>query len=445
MPSTTKNYADEIKQMRDFETGDFFEPYIRLFANSLAGVLIFIYTGWPTALLWAVAFLTSFVVYFYFVSSRKSFASYTEACVAAGLLALTHVVFAWLPIVMIIGESRVLIFVGGMMLAAQMLYLGQRDDTLRIFNVFIIALVVGIAVLLFIGHLPHFDTPLAVWGAALSAAGMLFYFARTMHVTRQIRQSRESAAMQAHQSQKMAAVGQLAGGVAHDFNNNLTAIIGSLELIQITDDPVEREADVQNALVAARQAATTVRHLMIFARAEKPVIAEIYLSDVCAELRVLTKRLIPTSVTCDISEPAKDIKINADRSQLVAALINLIVNSVDAMPLGGHIAVRAGHVVIMRKVQLADGSDLGLGDHVKITITDTGQGIPEDVLPKVIDPFFTTKPVGKGTGLGLSMVAGMLKELNGGLAISSSEAGTEVNLYLPDTRTRSEKSIPPIS
>ncbi len=439
MATEAKNYDAEIRLLRDFEYGELYEPYTRLVAVSIAGVLIHLYTGWTMALVWPVLFLASYAAYFYYVSSRSNFVHRSEATRAAILLSTTHIAFSWLPTLMLIGPNRALMFVGGMLIAAQMLFLAQRNDTMRVFNVCIVALVSSITATLFIGFMPAFDTPLALFGAATSALAMVYYFIRTMRVTRQIRQSRETAALQAHQAQKMAAVGQLAGGVAHDFNNNLTAIIGSLELIQITDDPVERAADVENALVAARQAAKTVRQLTIFARAERPDIAEIYLSDLYAELRILTQRLVPTSVTFNIHEIDPTIKVNADRSQLVAGLINLIVNAVDSMPLGGHLSVRADQVTTTQQVPLADGSALDPGAHVQIVVKDTGHGIPETILPKVIDPFFTTKPVGKGTGLGLSMVAGMLKELKGGMAIQSSHSGTQISLFLPDLDARSQK------
>jgi signal transduction histidine kinase len=231
----------------------------------------------------------------------------------------------------------------------------------------------------------------------------------------------------------MAAIGQLAGGVAHDFNNNLTAIIGSLELMQEMDDPREHAFDVENALVAARQAAKTVKHLMIFARREKPDITRLEVQDIFAELDTLTRRLIPTSVSFQTSMTAPELSVHADRNQLLTALVNLIVNSIDAMPQGGDIFLNADQTRITQPRDLTNGTQLAAGRYVELSVTDTGEGISDDILSKVIDPFFTTKPVGKGTGLGLSMVAGMMQELGGGLSIQSGPETTCVSLYLPVT------------
>ncbi len=441
MPKTHPNYASDMEKLREVEFSERFEPYPRILAVALAGVLLYLYSGTVLALVWALYSLVAFGAYALFLSSRKAHVPRSDVIVAAVLLTNMQAAFSWFPILLCLNENRVLMLIGGTLICSQLLFLVRRSDTLGIFNISHFVVVFGMSVLIYIGFTPYFDTPLVAVGAALALGGLNYYFVQTIRMSRQIRQSRESAAHHAHQAQKMAAIGQLAGGVAHDFNNNLTAIIGSLELLQISDDPRDQRVDMENALTAARQAATTVKHLMIFARMERPVIIEAVVQDVFAELETLTQRLIPTSVSFETSTSDPLVTINIDRPQFLAGLINLVVNSVDAMPQGGLLTFRAIQIQITGQQPLANGSLLSQGDYVQITVSDSGTGIPAAVLSKVIDPFFTTKPVGKGTGLGLSMVAGMMDEFGGGLSIQSDETGTRIRLFLPhDTTPRTSAS-----
>lgn len=425
------NYAAEFERLQELELGEPLEPYTRLIAISIAGVLIFIYTGWGFALAWPTYFLIAFGAHYVFVGTRKSFASRTEVIISALLFLNVQVAYSWLPTYMVSSDNNAIMLIGHILIAAQLLFLVRRSDTLRIYNVVQVLVVAAMGIAIYISFIPHFDSPLAFFGAAFALIALNFYFMQSLRISRRIRLSRESASRQAHQAQKMAAIGQLAGGVAHDFNNNLTAIIGSLELAQLSSNPQDHQSDLDNALTAARQAATTVKQLMIFARMEKPDISAIKLQDVLTELNSLTRRLIPVSVTFQMQNADPQEIVRADRGQLLAGLINLIVNAVDAMPQGGSLTLQANRIKISQYEPMIDGSLLTQGNYIKIIVTDTGHGIPPGIISNVIDPFFTTKPVGKGTGLGLSMVAGMLQEFGGGLTISSDADGTQITLFLP--------------
>lgn len=431
MGHSNLNYASDIESLRELEFGDRFEPFTRLVGVAVAGIFIFLYTDWNFALVWPIYFIVAFGVHITFLSTRKTHVSKAEIGIAALLFTNLQISYSWLPTLLFSSSDRALMLVGAVLIGAQLLFLVRRSDTIWLYTVAQAVVVLGMSIATYIAFIPYFNTVLAFVGAGLSMAALNYYFLQSIRVARRLRISRETAARQAHQAQKMAAIGQLAGGVAHDFNNNLTAIIGSLELIQLTNDPQEHKTDVDNALVAARQAATTVKQLMIFARMKKADITVIRLQEAFAELGVLTKRLIPVSVTFDASTADPDLTIRADRNQLLTGLINLVVNSVDAMPQGGFLELFSKRSLVSKPLPLADGSHLTPGEYVLITVADTGEGIPAHIMPKVIDPFFTTKPVGKGTGLGLSMVAGMLQEFDGGLSIQSDQSGTRVSLYLP--------------
>lgn len=431
MKDADVNYARDVERLRNLELGDRYEPYVRFASVGLAGVLIAVYTGWISPLFWAAGFFVSFALHTFFIATRKAFVSRNEILVAALLFANLQISYSWLPVLLFIGQTRELMLVGGVLIAAQLLFLVRRCDTLKVYNTMQVAGLICMSVVVYIGFVPDLETPFALFGAALTLVGLNYYFWQGLRTSRRMRIDQETAAHQAHQAQKMAAVGQLAGGVAHDFNNNLTAIIGSLEILQVMSDVPDHQQDIDNALVAARQAAKTVKQLMLFARVEKPNFTVIRLGDIFAELAALTQRLIPASVTVDKTGIDPDLVIRADLHQLLTGLINLVVNGVDAMPRGGMLRLEARHAQIRQPEPMADGAQLVPGGYALITVADSGHGIPPSILPNVIDPFFTTKPVGKGTGLGLSMVAGMMREFGGGLSIQSDPDGTRVTLFLP--------------
>lgn len=145
----------------------------------------------------------------------------------------------------------------------------------------------------------------------------------------------------------------------------------------------------------------------------------------------LTRRLIPTQVAIKVELGAEKQGFMAHRAQLLSALINRMVNAVNAMPGGGEVTLSCSVARLTRASDLADGSRLGMGARVRIAVQDRGSGSPAHILPKVLEPFFTAKPVGKGTGLGLHMALGVFREFGGGPTIATSGAGTTVAILLP--------------
>jgi two-component system cell cycle sensor histidine kinase/response regulator CckA len=431
MQQNMPNFVSEMDQLREMELGDRVEPIIRIVSTAVAGVLIYFYTGWVSALIWPIYFVFAWSVHSRYICTRQSFVSRSEIHIAAILFANLQLSFGWLPAVMFANEDSALMLVGGALMGAHLLFLVRRSDSSKLYQNIQIALVLSGSIAAYVSFFPTFQTPLAIIGPALAMLGINYYFVQSLRFARRMRMSREVAASQANQAKKMAAIGQLAGGVAHDFNNNLTVIMGNLELAALTEDPATRNADIQNALMAARQAATTVSQLMVFARLERPNTEAIPVSEIYDELLRLTKRLIPVSVTLETACVDPALHIRADRNQLLSGLINLVVNAVDAMAQGGALHLRTELTKIKARTPLMDGSLLDPGDYAEMTLADNGHGIPDDILPNVIDPFFTTKPTGKGTGLGLSMVSGMMKECGGGLSIASNASGTQVSLYFP--------------
>lgn len=245
------------------------------------------------------------------------------------------------------------------------------------------------------------------------------------------------------QSQKMQAVGQLAGGVAHDFNNLLTVIIGNSEFLLMRHqaaDPSFKEINEihQNAL----RAATLVGQLLAFSRKQTLQPRVLILRDVVGELALMLRRLLREGVELKLEHGAHLWPVHADETQISNAIINLVVNARDAMPKGGEVTIATANETV------AEASALGTaimpaGDYVRIEVRDTGVGIRKEHVGKIFDPFFTTKPVGQGTGLGLATVYGIVKQTGGFITVDSEEGkGTTFRIFLP--RYRGEPAAQPV-
>jgi PAS domain S-box-containing protein len=234
------------------------------------------------------------------------------------------------------------------------------------------------------------------------------------------------------QSQKMQAVGQLAGGVAHDFNNLLTVIIGNCEFLLMrhpAGDPSFKEINEvhQNAL----RAATLVGQLLAFSRKQTMQPKVLALNDVVGELAQMLRRLLREGIELKVEKDETLWPVHADEAQLSNALINLVVNARDAMPSGGTVSIRLGNETVRTSSSLGSAI-MPAGEYVRLEVTDTGIGMSKEIQSKIFDPFFTTKPVGQGTGLGLATVYGIVKQSGGFIDVRSDVGkGTSFLIYLP--------------
>jgi two-component system, cell cycle sensor histidine kinase and response regulator CckA len=234
------------------------------------------------------------------------------------------------------------------------------------------------------------------------------------------------------QSQKMQAVGQLAGGVAHDFNNLLTVIIGNSEFLLMrhqAGDPSFKEINEihQNAL----RAATLVGQLLAFSRKQTMQPKVLMVRDVVGELALMLRRLLREGLELKQEHGADLWPVHADEAQLSNAIINLVVNARDAMPNGGTVTIRTANETAESPVALGTAI-MPPGEYVCIEVADTGTGIPPEIVGKIFDPFFTTKPVGQGTGLGLATVYGIVKQTGGFINVESEVGhGTTFRIWLP--------------
>ena len=237
---------------------------------------------------------------------------------------------------------------------------------------------------------------------------------------------------QVAQAQKMQAVGQLAGGVAHDFNNVLQAIIGYCDLLLANHRPTDPSfQDLVQIKQNANRAASLVRQLLAFSRRQtlRPEVLE--LGEALSDLSILLKRLLGERVELELKHGRDLWPVKADVHQLEQVVINLAVNARDAMPEGGRLTIRTANVEAAEAAGLAL-TGLPAAEFVLIEVGDTGTGIPPEVIDKIFEPFFTTKEVGKGTGLGLSTVFGIVKQSNGYIYVDSALGrGTTFRIFLP--------------
>ena len=253
-------------------------------------------------------------------------------------------------------------------------------------------------------------------------------------------EARESAEAKVRQMQKMEAIGQLTGGVAHDFNNMLAVIISALQLAQRRLDRGEGDVArfLEAAMDGARRAATLTSRLLAFARRQPLQPAVVDVNRVLSGMSEMLQRTLGEGVQLETVLAGGLWRVNIDVAELENAILNICVNARDAMPGGGKLTIESGNAFLDEQYA-ADNADVTAGQYVMIAVTDTGQGMPADVRAKAFEPFFTTKEVGKGTGLGLSHVHGFLKQSGGHVAIySEMGVGTTIKLYMPRTQAAAD-------
>jgi PAS domain S-box-containing protein len=252
-----------------------------------------------------------------------------------------------------------------------------------------------------------------------------------IHVIRDITEQKELEDQLRH-AQKMEAVGQLAGGVAHDFNNILTGIISCGNLLQMKLDaetPLRRYVDY--ILDASQRGASLVRGLLAFSRKEMLYSSPVDLNGIVAGLEPLIQKTVMEDIGVRTVLADEVLTVMADKTQIEQVLINLVANARDAMSAGGEVTIRTERLNVGIDSAQAHGS-LSPGMYAVMSVSDTGEGMDEKIRERVFEPFFTTKEVGKGTGLGLSIVYGIVKQHEGYIGIESQPGkGTTVKVYLP--------------
>ncbi len=300
-----------------------------------------------------------------------------------------------------------------------------------------------------------------VFTALLSAIALAVWLSNAMrtYVDRLVQQSaaleretelRRQSEATLVQAQKMEAVGQLAGGIAHDFNNMLTVVLGNLATaLRRLEKLGEPGKAIVPSLEAARQGAQAgaklTHRLLAFSRRQPLAPSRIDLDRVVAGVADLIRRTIGADIAFETVLSAGLWPAHADSHQLENVIINLVVNARDAMPDGGRVTIETANAYLDERYAARFG-DVTAGQYVLLSVTDTGSGIPPELIARVFEPFFTTKAEGEGTGLGLAMVHGFVKQSGGHVRIYSEPGeGTTVKLYLPRHADNGQVSSAPVT
>lgn len=262
-----------------------------------------------------------------------------------------------------------------------------------------------------------------------AATGMLVFL---IDVTDRVRQE-----VKERRVQRLESIGTLAGGIAHDLNNVLTPIMVSVELLQRGSQSPERL--LKNIAISADRGSKMIRKLLAFAGGHRPKRAPIDLQEVLSEVRELLTHILPPSIEVRLNREDDLRLIAGDHTELSQVIMNLALNARDAMPGGGRLEIKVENFVVDK--YLAEHSDtLKPGPHVLLSVTDTGTGISREIIDRIYDPFFTTKPQGKGTGLGLATTLGIVRSYGGDMTVYSElGSGTKFSLYFPAANQLSEK------
>jgi PAS domain S-box-containing protein len=248
---------------------------------------------------------------------------------------------------------------------------------------------------------------------------------------------------QLRQSQKLEAIGRLAGGVAHDFNNILMSIMGAADLLlmQLAPNDSARDEAAEIKQSVDRGAGLT-RQLLAFSRRQATQPRLFALGDVVGGMDTMLRRLIGPEIDFEIASTPQPVQIVADSGQIEQVVMNLVINSRDAMPEGGRLMVRVDEVQLDETAALTfvEGQP---GRYARLSVADTGTGMDEQTRARLFEPFFTTKEQGKGTGLGLSIVYGIVKQNRGYITVTSERGrGTTILIYLPVAATEEPAAVP---
>ena len=275
----------------------------------------------------------------------------------------------------------------------------------------------------------------------ITSQGSPLMLAVTRDITAQKRAEEEKTSLreQLHQSQKMEAVGQLAGGVAHDFNNMLCSILGNAEFAQLDlCDDAQLRRSLSEIIKAAEWAADLTRQLLAFSRKQRIEPKVIDLGELVRGMRSMLTRLISENIVLR-TLPHKELgRVQADRGQVEQVVLNLVINARDAMPKGGELLIETANLLLEDR-DAHNHATLAPGAYVVLTVRDTGCGMSSDVREKIFEPFFTTKKLGQGTGLGLATVHGIVQQSGGSIEVSSEPGeGSAFTIYFPQVHDEIE-------
>lgn len=426
-----RDYWPDIETMIAADIGSWSEMILRFSVVGLGAVFMTLATGQIEIMIWLFAFLAVNGYYSWHLSRLRAPVSRHQFTFLTILFAVSVTLYTSCAVYLFLIGTPAFITVALAALIAQALFNTSRHRE-NLYLMVYDTVVVTVAGLFFglSSVTKAADNPFEQTFIIITTVGVCSYYVIAQIRKRQFHNALQASRQEAAQAQKMRAVEQLTTGVAHEFNNLLTVIRGNIELAQLyhgTDDYQDRLTD---AIRATDRADTLTSQLLSLSHKARLCAVEIELDEFCQRFTKILPRITPANISIEVNTAPKT-KIYCDRDQLEVALINLVINANDAIEGQGRIWLSC------RSATQNDRAQLDIDDRrpfVVISVRDNGPGIPPHLLPKVVEPFFTTKGVGKGTGLGLPMVKGFCEQSGGGFGISSDETGTTVSCTLPTLR-----------
>lgn len=434
--SQVKDPAAEIEALREAQRSRVTGPVLR--AAVIVAVCVFVYQTIYSVFIgyWCAAILVAMAVYQWLLSHPMAA---TSAPMRIGVIAATLTNFflaSCFPIYLFSLGDPLFQFVGvAIMCGLALDNIARHSETVRILfgqAAMVCGAMLVMGAMLLLAEPSGWNRATIVVVCTVSTA--IYYHVCVRYVA-QSRRALQEAEARYFQARKMEAIGHLTGGIAHDFNNLLTVISGNLELHDELCDPQEKAAALREARRAAASAAKITSELTAFSRKSNLQKVRVAPNEFFGEFSGFVAPVIPDGVQFELSVEPELPAMLIDREKLKTALLNLCLNSVDAMPEGGllQLEVKKHHLAL--PLLRDDNYELPAGDYCKISVRDNGHGVPDEHKLSVLEPFFTTKEVGEGSGLGLSMVHGFVEQSAGILRFFSSVApgksGTRVEMLLP--------------
>lgn len=422
--------VSDLDMLWDSEFGAQRELLIRCVSISTGGIAVWVYEGSLLGPLWSlIYFIGMFANYFALRPREGDNQRWPILCFSTYFF--TAATYLSLPMYLMIAGDPVLAFCGALAVIAFAIFTLFRAEPPGLVQPFDIAVGWVMAGVAAIAILPIGTSLLAKGLIVFLCLVLAIYYSMALITTRAARAELHLATQRSFEAQKREAIGRLSGGIAHDFNNILTVLQGSLELYHEVPNGPEQDALVDEARAAGVRATALVSQLLAFAR-RAPLEAHPHdAANVVEQLLSPARRLLPASIHLDSRTPAVAINVMADANGLHSALLNLILNSNDAMAERGTIILAVDLVKGPANEGGTAPSDTLQNAHLRFSVADDGPGMSPEVEHRALEPFFTTKPVGKGSGLGLSVAMGFAEQSGGALRIKTDSNGTIVGLHLP--------------
>ncbi len=430
----------EQEALYDLDFGQPPELLFRFAATFFSAGIIYAYAGWWSSWIWAVGFSVWMGLYWL---AHRHWKDRVNSTVIGGFHAavlLLTIWYIWMPIKLIASNDTALALPGLTMLSCIYIFMMRQVDHSKRLVLGQITIMVsgsGIAVLLLVQKI---NSGLAVVALVSSWLAISFYFTLIMLIIRADRHRARLAAERSAQARKMEALGQMAGGVAHDFNNILTAAMGNLELAQILENEGERNECLGQAHASLGRAARVIRDLLQFA-SPSDATAKLRCSvELLAQINAISSHALPNAFQIEVDEAGSDLWVTVAEDQFSAAMMNLVINASHAAGSGGHIRLGARRFHLSKSRSDIGGHLIAPGDYVAFSVTDDGPGVPAQIVDRIAQPFFTTKQDINGTGLGLPMVHAFARRAGGGLLLFNKPGAARFSLLLPQQDSPHETS-----